>query len=82
VTSQGDVPKGNKKMKEGIRREETRELDSLIDRLERSLSAVSSDRQRKIQNPKNVAGNNVSHLPTMTSSSIVDSIFWKKDSGS
>lgn len=70
-------------MKEGIRREETRALDSLIDRLEQSLQTVSSDRQRKIQtNQKNIAGTNVSHLPIMTSSNIVDSVFWKKDSGS
>lgn len=67
-------------MKEGIGREETRNLEPYIQRLEKLL-AQSSDRQHKIGNTtgNNVAGNNTKHLPNFSTNSIIDSQLWKKD---
>jgi hypothetical protein len=69
-------------MKESVRREETRELGSLIERLENNLKSISSVNEKQEGSSKNIAGSNIDHLPVITSNSFVDSIFWKKESGS
>lgn len=70
-------------MKEEIRREETRNIGSYVERLEKLLSQ-KSERQRKIANNtgNNVAGVNVGHLPNFSTSNIINTKLWKKDDGS
>lgn len=71
------------KMKEGIRREETRNIESYVERLEKLLSQTP-ERRRKIGNNtgNNVAGVNTRHLPNFSTSNIINTQLWKKDSGS
>jgi hypothetical protein len=69
-------------MKEEIRREETRNIESYITRLEDLLSKQPT-RQRKIVNStnNNIAGPNTGHLPNFSTSNIIDTQLFKKDSG-
>lgn len=70
-------------MKEEIRREETRNIESYVERLEKLLSQ-KPERQRKIANntKNNVAGVNTGHVPNFSTSNIINTQLWKKDDGS
>jgi len=65
-------------MKDQIRREDTRSLESYVERLERLL-AQPKERQHKIGNTtnNNVAGFNTKHLPNFSTSSIINPQLWK-----
>ena len=65
-------------MKEPIKREDTRNIESYTKRLEELLSQIP--RQHKIGHNinNNVAGINTKHLPNFSTSHIIDSQLWKK----
>lgn len=66
-------------MKESIKREDNRNMESYISRLEALLSKAP-ERQRKIGNSvNNVAGRDTKHLPNFSNSNIINSQLWKKD---
>lgn len=69
-------------MKEPIKREDARSIESYVDRLEQLLARTPA-RQHKIGHDitNNVAGFNTKHLPNFSTSNIIDSQLWKKESG-
>lgn len=75
-----EIPRHIKdKMKEEIRREDTRNFESYVERLEKLLSQPS-ERQRKMGNSgNNIAGFDTKHLPNFSTSSIIDPQLWKKN---
>jgi hypothetical protein len=69
-------------MKEIIRREETRNIESYVERLEMLLSQKPK-KEYKIANQtgNNIAGVDTKHLPHFSSSNIINPVLWKKDNG-
>ena len=60
-----------------IKREDTRNLEAYISRLQDALSKTA--RKHKINNlsNKNVGGQNTGHIPYFSNSSIINSSLWK-----